>query len=70
MRLLLRWDWWTSVHRTRMVVSIEVAASRFVAVRSFMERSYCPNGLGRNLVSLVRRGCRLGRRASEEVVDF
>ena len=53
-----------------VVVCVEVVASGSLAERSFMGRSCCSNGLGRNLVSLVRRGWRLGRRVSEDAVDF
>jgi hypothetical protein len=47
---------------------IEAAASGSMAGRSFMGWCRCSHVLGGNLVSLVWRGCRLGRWASEEVV--
>jgi hypothetical protein len=47
---------------------VEAAASGFMAGRSFMGWCRCSHFLGGNLVLLVRQGCRLHRRASEEVV--
>jgi hypothetical protein len=41
---------------------VEAAASGFMVSSCFMRRSSCLHGLGDCLVSLVRRGCRLGRR--------
>jgi hypothetical protein len=41
---------------------VEAAASEFMVGRCFMRWSSCLHGLGDCLVSLVRRGCRLGRR--------
>jgi hypothetical protein len=40
---------------------VEAVASRYMVGRCFMRRSSCLNGLRAYLVSLVQRGCRLGR---------
>jgi hypothetical protein len=47
---------------------VEVAASGPMSGICFMVRSSCSHGLGDNLMSPVRRGCRLGRCVSEEAV--
>jgi hypothetical protein len=52
----------------RWWLGVEAAASGSMAGRSFMGWGSCLHGLGDNLVSPVRRGCRLGRRVSEEAV--
>jgi hypothetical protein len=47
---------------------IEAAASGCMVGRSLIRSSDCLRGLGDILMSLVRQGCWLGRRASEEAV--
>jgi hypothetical protein len=47
---------------------VEAAASGPMAGICFMVRSSCSHGLGDNLVSPVRRGCRLGRCVTEEAI--
>jgi hypothetical protein len=44
-------EWW---------LFVEAAASGSMVGSSFMRRICCLHGMGGNLVSLVRRGCRLG----------
>jgi hypothetical protein len=49
---------------------VEAAASGTMVVSTFMRRICGSAGLGDNLVSLVRRGCRLDRCAFEKLDDF
>jgi hypothetical protein len=52
----------------RWWLGVEAVASGSMAGISFMGWGSSLHGLGDNLVSPMRRGCRLGRRISEEAV--
>jgi hypothetical protein len=66
--LLSTWRWMSGQRPRVEDLRVEAAASKTMLGNCFMGRRSCWHGLGGNLVSLVRRGCRLGLRPSGEVV--
>jgi ribonuclease HI len=66
--LLSTWRWMSGQRPRVEDLRVEAAASETMLGNCFMGWRSCWHGLGGNLVSLVRRGCRLGLRPSGEVV--
>jgi hypothetical protein len=66
--LLSTW-WWISGQRLQAeVLWVEAASSETMLSKCFMGQRSCLHVLGGNLVSIVRRGCRLGLRVLGEAV--